>query len=210
MQSEYALLESLKTIADGLGRQFGKNCEVAVHDLDLDPGHTIIYIVNGTITGREKGDGMIPGAGKQIEDLREEEKTAVYTRTRDGRMIRSCSIPLPEDAGRRYLLEVSCDITMLVALDSEIRFLVGSDLPLAEKEPVRHVNDLLEVLIEESIALIGKQPSLMSRDEKVRAIQFLHDSGAFLITRSGERIAQCFGISKFTLYSYIDVSKKKV
>jgi predicted transcriptional regulator YheO len=69
------------------------------------------------------------------------------------------------------------------------------------------VNDLLDNLIEQSVALIGKQPALMTKDEKVRAIQFLNDSGAFLITKSGDKVSSYFGISKFTLYSYIDINK---
>ena len=47
----------------------------------------------------------------------------------------------------------------------------------------------------------------MNKEEKVKDIQFLNDAGAFLITKSGDKVAKYFGISKFTLYSYIDVNK---
>lgn len=47
----------------------------------------------------------------------------------------------------------------------------------------------------------------MSKEEKIRAIQFLNDSGAFLITKSGDKVCKLFGISKYTLYSYIDEAK---
>ena len=69
------------------------------------------------------------------------------------------------------------------------------------------VNDLLDNLIEQSVKLVGKTPALMTKDEKVKAIKFLQDAGAFLITKSGDKISQFFGISKFTLYSYIDQAK---
>ena len=46
----------------------------------------------------------------------------------------------------------------------------------------------------------------MNKEDKVTAIQFLNDSGAFLITKSGDKVANYFGISKYTLYSYIDVT----
>lgn len=74
-----------------------------------------------------------------------------------------------------------------------------------EKSP--NVNDLLDHLIEESVALVGKPVALMNKDDKVTAIQFLNDAGAFLITKSGDKVASYFGISKYTLYSYIDVNK---
>ena len=44
----------------------------------------------------------------------------------------------------------------------------------------------------------------MTKDDKIQAIQFLNRSGAFLITKSGDKISKYFGISKYTLYSYID------
>ena len=69
------------------------------------------------------------------------------------------------------------------------------------------VNDLLENLIEQSVRIVGKTPALMTKDEKIKAIKFLQDAGAFLITKSGDKISQFFGISKFTLYSYIEQAK---
>jgi len=49
--------------------------------------------------------------------------------------------------------------------------------------------------------------ALMNKEDKVRAIQFLNQSGAFLVTKSGDKVAKYFGISKYTLYSYIDANK---
>ena len=72
---------------------------------------------------------------------------------------------------------------------------------------VGNVHDLLDSLIEQSVTLVGKPAALMNKEEKVKAIQFLNDAGAFLITKSGDKVAKYFGISKFTLYSYIDVNK---
>ena len=44
-------------------------------------------------------------------------------------------------------------------------------------------------------------------DDKVKAIRYLSKSGALMITKSGDKIAKHFGISKYTLYSYLDNSK---
>ena len=48
----------------------------------------------------------------------------------------------------------------------------------------------------------------MSMDDKITAIQYLNDAGAFLITKSGDKVSNFFGISKFTLYSYMDAGKE--
>ena len=64
-------------------------------------------------------------------------------------------------------------------------------------------------LIRQSVALVGKPVALMNKDDKVRAIRFLNDSGAFLVTKSTDKVAKYFGISKYTLYSYIDTNKQQ-
>jgi predicted transcriptional regulator YheO len=69
---------------------------------------------------------------------------------------------------------------------------------------VTHVSDLLEDLLSRSERLIGKPTALMNKDEKLRAIKFLDDSGAFLITKSGPKVCEYYGISTYTLYSYLD------
>ena len=69
--------------------------------------------------------------------------------------------------------------------------------------------DLLDDLIRQADELVGKPPALMTKDDKVRAIQFLNNAGAFLVTKSGDKVAKYFGISKYTLYSYIDANKQQ-
>ena len=69
------------------------------------------------------------------------------------------------------------------------------------------MNDLLDDLIEQSVALVGKPVAMMNKDDKIRAIQFLNNAGAFLVTKSGDKVSKHFGISKYTLYSYIDAKR---
>ncbi|WP_217636925.1 helix-turn-helix domain-containing protein [Dendrosporobacter quercicolus] len=35
----------------------------------------------------------------------------------------------------------------------------------------------------------------------------MNDSGAFLVTKSGDKVAKYFGIFKYTLYSYIGAER---
>ena len=88
-------------------------------------------------------------------------------------------------------------------MDPEIVFF---DEPSAGLDPVSAA--LLDELIEQSVKLVGKPVALMHKEDKVKAIQFLNETGAFLITKSGDKVCKYFGISKYTLYSYIDESKE--
>ena len=105
------------------------------------------------------------------------------------------------------------DISGLMTIDRSIKAFIDTEpQPLTGQKPeqiVNNVNDLLDNLLEQSVALVGKPAALMNKDEKVTAIRFLNDAGAFLITKSGDKISRYFGISKFTLYNYIDVNSRK-
>ena len=98
---------------------------------------------------------------------------------------------------------------MLRAAQSTINWICGTEAD-APKEPepiVRNVADLLDDLIEQSVQLVGTPVTLMTKDDKVRAIRYLNDTGAFLITKSGPKVCKYFGISKYTLYNYLDEAK---
>jgi len=216
MNRDDLTLESLVMIAHGIARQFGNDCEVCIHDLQAnDLEHTICYIINGHVSGRKIGDGASKIVLETLEALKKGDNVSDHlgyrTHTSDGRILKSSTIFLKDESGKyRFILGINHDMTNFMNAQSALSNIVeniettGEDIygqiPLS-------VNDLLDNLIEQSVKLVGKTPALMTKDEKVKAIKFLQDAGAFLITRSGDKISQFFGISKFTLYSYIDQAK---
>ena len=207
-------LDVLLQIADGLARQFGQDCEIVIHDLSKENiEHSIIYIQNGHVTGRKIGDGPSKVVLETIHKNpdSQEDHLGYLTRTSDGRILKSSTMFIrDQDKNIRYILSVNYDITGLLAVDRSIKSLIDTEPEPANLQPekiVHNVNDLLDILLEQSAALIGKPVALMNKDDKVRAIGFLNEKGAFLITKSGDKVSKYFGISKFTLYSYIDVNK---
>ncbi|MDO4276798.1 MAG: helix-turn-helix transcriptional regulator [Eubacteriales bacterium] len=208
-------LTVLKQIARDIASQFGSDCEVVIHDLKTnDPEHSIVYIENGHVTNRDVGDGpsnavfdVIRKKNKNQDDL--EDHTGYLMKTSDGKILKcSTSYIRDDDGSLHYVFGINYDITKLTMIESALHSLVTpEDKEEKPKEITHNVNDLLDHLIEESVALVGKPVALMNKEDKVTAIQFLNDSGAFLITKSGDKVANYFGISKYTLYSYIDVNK---
>lgn len=107
------------------------------------------------------------------------------------------------------VFSINFDVSALLAAESAVRDL-AAPREEAQGEPTRitkNVADLLDDLLRESAERIGKPVALMDREDKIRAIRFLSDAGALLITKAGDKIAKYFGISKFTLYSYLDENK---
>lgn len=211
-------LELLKQLADGLARQFGPDCEIVIHDLThQDLEHSVAYIKNGHISNRRAGDGpskvVLETMHKDPASLTDH--LGYLTRTSEGKILKSSTMYIRNAEGTAidYLLSINYDITGLLTVDRSIKALIDTepqeDVKKQPEQIVHNVNDLLDSLIEQSVALIGKPVALMNKEEKVTAIQFLNDAGAFLITKSGDKVSKYFGISKFTLYSYIDVNSRK-
>lgn len=216
MKRDDLTLESLIMIAHGIARHFGGDCEVCIHDLQAnDLEHTICYIINGHVSGRKLGDGASKIVLETLEALKKGENVSDHlgyrTHTSDGRILKSSTIFLKDETGKyRFILGINHDMTDFInaqsALSNIVENIETTDEDIYGQIPLS-VNDLLDNLIEQSVKLVGKTPALMTKDEKVKAIRFLQNAGAFLITRSGDKISQFFGISKFTLYSYIDQAK---
>lgn len=207
-------LELLKQIAHGVTMQFGDSCETVIHDLkkhDLDS--SIVYIENGHISSRKLGDGpseiVLETLNRNPDSL--SDRLSYLTRTDSGRILKSSTMYIRDpDGSIHYIFSLNYDITGLITMDQALKDLIstqsGSDHH--PRKITHNVNDLLDTLIEQSVALVGKPVALMNRDDKVTAIQYLNDAGAFLITKSGDKVSSYFGISKFTLYSYMDSGKE--
>ena len=206
-------LDLYKRLAHALALQFGSGCEVVVHDLEsADPSHSIVAIENGHVTGRKVGDGPSHVVLEALHagDAQLEDRLAYLTRTADGKILKSSTVFIRDESGRAVgIFALNYDITLLRAMGDTIAEVVGTE-PSAPREPepiVRSVADLLDDLIEQSVELVGTPVALMTKEEKVRAIRYLNDTGAFLITKSGPKVCKFFGISKYTLYSYLDEAK---
>ena len=205
--------EFARRLVKALAAQFGSTCEVVLHDLTKeDPDHTIIAIENGYISGRSVGDGPSKIALEAIHGTEGTltDRLCYLTKTRDGKILKSSTVFIRDEKGRVIgILAINNDITLTVACEHALHSYNTSLQSTKEPEPIStNVSDLLDSLIDQSIRMVGKPAALMDKGEKVRAIRFLNDSGAFLITKSGPKVCQIFGISKYTLYSYLDEAKQ--
>jgi len=206
-------LDFLKQLAHGLAIQFGSSCEIAIHDLKTkDLERSIVYIENGHVSNRQTGDGP---SGIVLETLQSDpstihDKLSYLTKTEDGRILKSSTFYIRDDDGSiSYIFSLNYDITAFTAASTAIQSLIATkdnlpDLTGDSPRQITHnVNELLDLLIEQAVAKVGKQVAMMNKDDKVAVVQYLDHAGAFLITKSGDKVSSYLGISKLTLYSYM-------
>lgn len=206
-----SMLEFLFRLAKALAAQFGPSCEIVIHDLKSnDPDSSIVAIENGHVSGREVGDGP---SHVVLEALNSggipEDRLSYLAKTADGKTLKSTTVYIrDQDQEPIGVFSINYDITLMLAMEESLRQFTAPKQPEEAPEPIaQNVSDLLDELIEQSVKRVGKPVALMTKEEKVKAIGFLNDTGAFLITKSGGRVCKYFGISKYTLYSYIEEAK---
>jgi len=196
-----SLIEFYTRLAHGLAVQFGSNCEVVVHDLQgKDIEHSIIAIENGHVTGRRIGDGpsqiVLESLHNSKQNLKQEDKLAYLTKTKNGKILKSSTIFIRDDSDKIIgIFGINYDISLMLAMEKELIAV--------------NIGDLLDELISQSVRHIGKPVTLMTKEDKVQVVRLLNEAGAFLITKSGPKVCQFLGISKYTLYSYLDEIKSK-
>ncbi|MFB5660238.1 transcriptional regulator [Alteribacillus sp. HJP-4] len=202
--------EMFSSIIKGIAAQFGDKCEVVLHDLTEGYESTIVAIENAHITGRKVGD---PGSNLGLEVLRGKtnagDRYNYITQTKDGKVLRSSSMYLKNDEQEVIgCICINFDISDFIVAENVMKGLtmngMNQEVPEVKEAFVSDVNELLDFLLNECQNEIGKPVSHMSKHERMQAIKFLDQKGAFLVKKAGDRVCKFFDISKFTLYNYLD------
>lgn len=209
-----------KQLLDMLESELSSHYELVLHDLTLDYNHTIVDIRNGYITNRKIGDC---GSNLGLEVLRgtveHGDRYNYVTHTNDGKILRSSTMFIRDDDGNVIgSLCINKDITYTVQIEEYLHRV--NDYPLSHLEEtvsarntsnevfVNNVGELMDYFLQEGLKHVGKQARQMTREDKCQFIKFLDDKGAFIITKSSERVCEFLNISRYTLYNYLDLVRK--
>jgi len=199
------IFDNLINIADSISEMFGKNCEVAVHDLRT-PEKSLIHIA-GDITHRQIGAPITDLVLKVLKKNKDKAKDMIGYKsvTKDGRILRSTTSFIRDKKGKIIgAFCVNFDITEFIGTYNVFKDLLEKGSEYDRNETfAKNLNETIETLTQEAILSFGKQPSSFLPEEKIKFVAFLEEKGAFLIKGSVEYVASILGLSKFTIYSYL-------
>ena len=125
-----------------------------------------------------------------------------------GNEARRATIRLP-GSQRSVLLEV--DTAALGTAEHALRSHRLSEPPEAlPSGTFTRLDNALDELLALAEARGGRPIAEMSRAEKQSVVRFLDDRGAFALRKAVDAVADALGVSRFTVYNYLDSSREPV
>lgn len=194
----------LMKIVPSLGMLLGDKCEVVLHDLRA-PESSIIAIVNGQITGRKVGDPStnlgLPVFENPYGDY---DKYNYRAQTRTGKILKCSSLYFKDETGRVCAaLCLNYDISELLTAENILKDFVATEAAVDETFAT-DIGEVISKILEDTIIAANKPVTQMDKDERLKLIQALDEKGIFSVKRSIDRVASILGVSRATVYGYVN------
>ena len=197
------MLAFLKNEARGIAKMFGPNCETLVHDMTR-PGHPILAIYHGTVTGREVGS-----TADIFGDIGDYDETVYQNKdyinqlviSRDGRTLKSSTFNIVGD-DFHFAFGINMDITNMVRAQQLFSEMTATSGDL-QQTLMQDARSHLEELLRECISAVGKEPQDMKKTDRMRIIRMLYKRRAFTYQKSVAIVSEQLGVSRYTVYKYM-------
>jgi predicted transcriptional regulator YheO len=129
--------------------------------------------------------------------------------TPEGKRIRSSSALIRDDSNNVVgMLCINYDITGHELIKARLDAFLGvSEQERVVEEPDNNVIEIIDRLI---LKIIGNSDVReLSRKRLIELVKFMDDKGIFLVKGAIDKVAELMGVSKVTIYSYLDEAKGK-
>jgi predicted transcriptional regulator YheO len=197
------MLAFLKNEARGIAAMFGPNCETLVHDMTR-PGHPILAIYNGTVTGREIGStaDIFGDIGDYDQTVyAKKDYTNQMVLSRDGRTLKSSTFNVVGE-DYHFAFGINMDITSMVRAGQVLSELTATSGDL-QQTMMQDARSQLEELLRECVSAVGKTPENMKKTDRMRIIRMLYKRRAFTYQKSVAIVAERLNVSRYTVYKYM-------
>lgn len=213
-------MEALKPVVQMVGSMLGPNTELVLHDL-TNPGASVVAIANGHVSGRDVGSPILTGpkgdrafaaaltAATQAAQRGHSVIEAYPTLSPRGTPLRSATVVYRDAEGSPFAaLCMNADLTVLKLAHAWLeQSLHGRPLSAAANEVQSEPPDmdaLMGEIIRSAVQNFGKPVHVMSKAEKVHAVEEMLRRGLFIVKGAVGRAAAALHISRYTVYNYLD------
>lgn len=204
------ILRTLSTMVEPLAAILPGECEVVLHDLRLLPNS--IVAIAGDLTGRCVGGPATDLLLRASAHGNYSTALGYSSRHSDGRELRSSTLIFRDSGGTAVAAMCINNDTASWQVVAE---LARSMMPWTKadvaqpgakdgEEFLRDVDELAQRVLARAIAAVDVPVDLMQKRHKLAVVQDLKDRGFFLLKESVETAAQALGVTRFTVYNYLN------
>jgi len=218
-----AVINALRPVVPMLAAMAGPHLEVVLHDVSK-PENSVIAIANGHISGRSVGSSVLEGPqndrGFAAATRIKSKDGAVHsivedyvTVTADGRELRSASAIFRDASGEPFAtLCLNADLSGFQAahgwLSQMLKPMVSAVAPAPVAPAESQMDTLMQEIISEAVGP-GGSAETMKREEKIQAVGAMQRRGLFIVKGGVERAAAALGVSRFTVYNYMEQLRRR-
>ena len=200
-------LEAVAQIIPWLQQMLGARYEVILHD--LSHVENSIVCLEGDVTHRKIGGPATDYLLKLIREGGDQAENSVNYKNvlPDGRVLRSTTIFIRNDEGGIVgSLCLNQDLTDYIVAKNLLEDAVSFAPPEAESPRETFAQDISEVMesvVDTEVSLFQKPVAYMQKEDKLVIVSKLEQKGIFAVKNAVEYVAECLGVSNFTVYNYL-------
>lgn len=190
----------LDRLARGIAEMFGVSCETVIHDFSV-PSHPVLAIYNGHISDRALGSTMdLTGLEQKIDF--EGDVVNLLATTPRGQQVKSTTFSLRGD-DYHLALGINYDFTPLAYANRALLDLMRTDVDF-RSAVYQNRDTRISELFEQCADRIGKPVREMNKADRLRIVEMLAQQDAFSYRRAVPYVAAQLGVSRYTIYKYLD------
>ena len=219
------LMRMLAGAVKVIGSVIQRNAEVVLHDL-RQPEYSIAEIVNAEVTGRKRGDSVLAGlrTDRAFISAMERKDEAISllldypTFTREGKPLRSSTAIYRDRHGVPFAaLCINVDNADIEQALRVLQSMTAMGQPVvqisAAETAAETQHDTIEDLMSDIINTTSAQHPGNNRNDTKRAnllaVKHMQEKGLFLIKGGVEKAAAALGVTRYTIYNYLDEIKNE-
>ena len=197
-------LALLKQMAVGIHQLFGSQCEVVIHDFS-DLEHSIVHM-EGNISGRSIGGAATDLILSQVQQGTAAQDAYNYeTQLANGRTLKSCTMYLRDGNGRvTGAFCINLDISAFKAFHHTLEDFISTTQDEVQETLLDDIQSTIHNILLETVRETDSDLPILSREEKVKLIARLDEKGIFQVKKSVPILAEELGLSRSTLYNYLN------
>lgn len=204
--ADRTILESYKTMLNGLAEYLGPGYEIVLHSLeDLDC--SAIKVINGHYTGRREGAPITNLAMEMLSKIKEsgngQESMVYFNRDKKGAPVRCATIPVLGCGGK--LIGLLClnfymDIPLCNFINSLTKIQNSGD---AMETYAATSDELIDSILESAKTQVMNDVTITASNRNKAIITLLYQKDIFNLKDAVVKVANRLGISKNTVYLHL-------